>query len=111
MMWFKGLAVAQRIAIAVIAALLLIGAVMFVYDLFTASDKVEARLGDNTADAAIASGKDAVGTVGTQAEVEADRERDLSTAKGKVNEADDTASAHAAGSDFLCDNFGICAEE
>jgi hypothetical protein len=111
MLWFKGLALAQKIAIGVIAALVAMWILWFAYDLLTASDKVKGRLGQNQADAAISSATDAVGTVGDQAQTEALRERDLDGVKKDVDEADDTSGAHDAGATFLCDNFGICSQE
>jgi len=109
--WIKGLAVAQRIALAVIAALIIIGAVWFVYDLFTASDKVKARIGANQTEAAVISGADAVNTTGDQSKTEAARTTKTEDMKNEVNKAEDAAGAHTAGANFLCDNFGICAEK
>lgn len=100
-----------RIALYGIAVLAALYAVWFVYDLLTASGKVKGRLGENQAEAALESGQDAVSTVGKQGQTESDREKSVSQMKDKVDEAQDTAGAHAAGADFLCDSFGVCPEE
>ena len=111
MAWFKGLAAAQRIAMGIIAALMLIWAAWFVYDLLTASDKVKGRLGETQTEAAIASGKEATQTVGKQGETETTRNQSTKDMQDEVNKAETDSTAHAAGSSFLCDNFGICGEE
>lgn len=88
-----------------------IWAFLFVRDLLTGSARTEAKLGTGQADAAIQSGQDAAGSVGQQSETEAARERSVAEMQKDVNNAKDAAGAHAAGADWLCDDFGICAEE
>lgn len=53
-----------KFIVGVIGAILLIWAVVFVYNLLTGKPKAEARLGRNTTEAALESGRDAVQSVG-----------------------------------------------
>ncbi len=93
------------------AGIAAIFALVFVYDLLTASDKVKGRLGENQTDAAVESGQEAVKTVGDQAETETKRNQSTKEMQDEVNKTDNASDAHTAGSSFLCDNFGICTEE
>lgn len=111
MQWFKGLSLTWKIIGCAVALLLVIIAFNFVDDLLTGSDETKARLGTEQAGAAIESGKDAVGTVGDQAETEAERERKVSDLKKDVDDAETVDDAHTAGTGWLCVNFGICTEE
>lgn len=100
-----------RLALYGIAVLAALYAAWFAYDLLTSSGKVKGRLGENQTEAALESGQEAVSTVGNQGKAENDREKAVSKMKERVDEAQDTAGAHAAGSDFLCHDFGICPEK
>lgn len=94
---------------ALLLALLL--AFLFVRDLLTGSARTEAKLATGQADAALQSGQDAATTVGQQAETEAARERSVADMQKDVNNADNASDAHAAGAGWLCNDFGICAED
>lgn len=95
----------------ILAGVTAIWAVWFVYDLLTASTKTKARLGENQTEAAIQSGQDAVSTVGAQGETETARNQSTKEMQNEVNEADNVADAHAAGSDWLCEYASICPQE
>ena len=70
--------------------------------------KTEAKLSTNQADAAIASGVDAVETVGEQSKVETARERSVAAMQKDVDDAETVSDAHAAGASWLCINYNIC---
>lgn len=53
-----------------VAAVLLLGAAWWLYGAITAKPKAEARLGHNTTEAALESGRDAVGAVSAEAAAE-----------------------------------------
>ncbi|MBA4766077.1 MAG: hypothetical protein H2049_00395 [Porphyrobacter sp.] len=109
--WFRALSRLRQIVLIVVLLVALIWAFLFVRDLFTGTAKTEAKLATGQADAAFQSGQDAATTVGQQAQTEAARERSVADMQKDVNDAKDAAGAHAAGADWLCDDFGICPEE
>jgi hypothetical protein len=83
---------------AVVAAL----ALWWLYSTITARPKAEARLGKNTTEAAIGSGKDAVATVGARGAAESDLDKEVGNATRNIENAPDGAAADAAGRDGLC---------
>jgi nitrogen fixation protein FixH len=109
--FWRALPLAGRIASALALLAALVWAGLFVRGLFVGTAEIEADLATGQADAAIDSGKDAVGTVAGQSEKEAGRERAVDEMKGKVDEADNAGDAHAAGAGWLCEQFGVCDEE
>lgn len=93
---------------AIIVLLLLWGG----YRLLTGSFKAEARLGRNTTEAAIESGKDAVGTVGARNAAESNLDKEVGNATRNIENAPDGASADAAGRDGLCSvSPDLCREQ
>ncbi|KPL67398.1 hypothetical protein SZ64_04325 [Erythrobacter sp. SG61-1L] len=98
----------KPIAWAIVAALLALGIWWLVSTLLGgATAKTEARLGKNTAQAAIQSGNDAVNTIGTQMAGEAatdaltrENAHDIRNAPGANAPVD--PAAHAAGIRSLC---------
>ncbi len=96
-----------KIILAALTALLIALAVWWLYSTWTAKPKAEARLGKNTTEAAQASGKDAVNTVGQASDREAKiddltrtNERDIRNAQGA--DAAVAAPARDAGLRSLC---------
>jgi len=90
-----------------VGALIVLGLLFWGYRALTADARTEARLARNQAEAALESGRDAVGTVGAQgaAEDEVDRiteenEDDIRNADGA--DAPVADGAHAAGIRSLC---------
>lgn len=111
MTWFKGLKAIWKIVVVVLAALFLFLAYNFVDDFFSKDDEVRAELSENQTEAAVESGKDAVNTVTNQYTREVERTETVRVIQNEVNNAKDFSSAHAAGANGLCNNFGICAQE
>jgi len=109
--WFDGLSLAWKIAVGVIAALLLWLAYNFVSDLFTGTAKVEARLGTEQAGAAIESGQDAVDTVGSNQDASDQTDDKVEGIQDDVDEADSSAGATSAGLGGLCEQFSVGCEE
>lgn len=70
--------------------------------------KVEARLNKEQAEAAIASGTDALETVDAQGETEAYRDAQVKELEKELNDAETSSDAHATGAGWLCVNFNIC---
>lgn len=64
--------------------------------------KVEAKLGRNTTEAALQSGKDAVATVGARSAAESDLDKEVGNARQNIENAPDGAAADAAGRAGLC---------
>lgn len=100
-----------RLAGYIAAGLAALWALWFVYDLLTATNKVKAKLGENTTEAAIESGKDAVNSTGDQAAKENELKDKTEEMKNELDKTDNADDAHGVGSSFLCDTFDICAEE
>lgn len=111
MTWFKGLKAIWKIVVVVLAALFIFLAYNFVDDLFSKDDEVRAELSENQTEAAVESGQDAVNTVTNQYTREVERTETVRVIQNEVNNAQDFHSAHAAGANGLCNNFGICAQE
>ena len=108
MPWLKGLPMPAKLIGAILAAIAALWAVLFVYDLFTAGDKVKARLGANQTDAAIESGADAVDTVGAAGDRDDATDRNTKDITDDVQNADNAVDADAAGRDGLCSYFDLC---
>lgn len=106
--WFTGLSIVWKLVLALAVAVALFLAYNFVDDLFSKKDEVKAELSQNQTDAAVKSGKDTVTTINNQHTKEIQRTETVRVIEGKVNEAPDVHSAHAAGTDGLCHDFGIC---
>lgn len=99
----------QLLLIAVMTASL-VCAFLLARQWLTSTARTEAKLATGQAGAAIHSGQDAATTTGQQARTEAARERAVAEMQKEVNDADDASGAHAAGAGWLCNDFGICAE-
>ena len=108
MSFLRSLTPLGKALLAIVLALALLAAFLFVRDLLTGTARTEAKLGTEQADAAIKSGQDTAQTVGNQSETEAERERSVAEMQKDVDNAEDTSGAHAAGAGWLCDDFGIC---
>jgi hypothetical protein len=74
----------------------------WLYSFVTASPKAEARLGKNTTEAAVQSGRDVVETVSGVADRERNLDKGTEDAARKIDEAPDAAGADAAGRERLC---------
>jgi len=109
--FFQGLTTLRKAVLVAVVVLAAVWAFLFVRDLFTGTARTEAKLATGQADAALQSGKDAATTVGQQAETEAARERSVAEMQKEVTDADNASGAHAAGAGWLCNDFGICAED
>jgi len=109
--WFRALSRLRQVLLIVVMLAALVWAFLFVRDLFTGTARTEAKLATGQAGAAIQSGQDAATTIGQQAETEAGRERSVAEMQKEVNDADNASGAHAAGAGWLCNDFGICAED
>ena len=108
---FKAAGGAVKLAILALVAVLGFLAFNFVDDLFSKEAETKAELAQNQSDAAIQSGQDAVNTVTNQYTREIERYETVKTIEKEVNNAQDFDSAHAAGSNGLCVNFGVCSED
>jgi len=78
---------------AVIAAL---WAVWFAYDLLTAGDKARAKLGANQTDAAVASGTDAVETVGNRNATEKKIDDKTESVNNEIRNSDNASDIYDA---------------
>ena len=111
MEWFKALGLAWKVVLAVLAAAFIFLAYNFIDDLFSKEDETRAELSQNQAEAAVATGQDAVNTITIQNTRETERIETVKVIQNEVNNAKDFDSAHAAGAAGLCNNFGVCSEE
>ncbi len=107
----KSLSLIWWVVIAGVSAIFLFLAYNFVDDWFSKDDEVRAELSENQAEVAIESGVDTVTTVTNQYEREIERTETVRVIQGRVNEAPDFDSAHAAGADGLCQNYSVCPED
>lgn len=108
--WIGALTPLGRIVGLAIVIILAVVAFLFVRDLFVGGLETEAELGANQGQAAIESGKDAVGTVSDQNKREEDRARSVDELEDRLDEANTVDDAHDAGADWLCTSFSICGE-
>lgn len=109
--WFNGLSVAWRLGILALLALAAIVTYNFAHDLLTQDKEIAAEVAEERNDAAIESGQDAVNTVTRIEEKRVERYETVRTIQEEVNNAQDFHSAHTAGADGLCVNFGVCADD
>lgn len=101
-----------RLIAVILAALLALFLVWQGWRLLTASDRAKAELGENTTEAAQASGSDAVNAAGDSQAREGQIKRKVDDAKAKIDAAADGAAIDAAGRDGLCDaSPDLCAEK
>jgi len=107
----KGLPIAAKVVGGAVALILALLAITFLWDLFTGTAKIEAKLGTEQADAAIESGQDAVNTVGENQSEERQIDESVEETQEAVDDAADAAGADAAGRNGLCVQFNICDEE
>lgn len=96
-----------KVAGYIIGALVLIGALWWLYSAITANPKAEARLARNQSEAASQSGADAVNTVGRAGEREAagdalTRENDSAIRNAEGADAEVGAGVNDAGLQALC---------
>ena len=107
---FKAASVTVKMIVIAVALVLGLLAFNFAQDLFSKKNEVRAELSEKQTEAAIQSGENAVNTVTNNYTREVIRNETVRTIQNEVNNAQDFDSAHRAGADGLCLNFGICSE-
>ena len=111
MMFLRSLTPLGRVVGGLVLLAVLVGGFLFIRSLFIGDANVRADLGTAQADAAIASGKDAVEITSQNERRADDVRRAVSGVQADVQKTNDGGDADRAGRAGLCEQFDLCGQE